>query len=245
MCEQGHAAALTEFSAALGKRPSPEAGREDAPAREDRLTLEADYQKTFQKRLADTFRAQLEQERGQAQQERDQAQCELEHAQNQLKEVTASALQTANRWRQLHTQAQQERDELQKSLSQMRGRNLYDLPDAQLESLLEDIMDAKERVEKMQLRRKAEALVLAAHPDYACPISLAIMRNPVVAADGQSYERTEIEAWFKSLGEANKPLASPLRAPLKSAQLVPNHSLRRAIEAAVFDKLPPAASERL
>jgi hypothetical protein len=96
-------------------------------------------------------------------------------------------------------------------------------------------MVVKERVDAMLLRRKAEALVLAKHPDYRCPISLALMRDPVVTDDGQSYERKEIEAWFKKQREANEPFTSPLRAPLKSAQLVANHSLRRAIEAAVVE----------
>ena len=119
----------------------------------------------------------------------------------------------------------------------MRGRELDDLPEAQLEQLADDLVLAKERVDAMQLRRKAEALVLAKHPDYACPISLVIMRDPVVTDDGQSYERTEIEAWFKTQREANEPLTSPLRAPLKSSELVPNHSLRHAIEAAVQAQL--------
>jgi hypothetical protein len=30
-----------------------------------------------------------------------------------------------------------------------------------------------------------------------CPISLALMRDPVVAADGYTYERADIEAWMQ------------------------------------------------
>ena len=170
----------------------------------------------------------------------DLAEEPLEKLAEQIKDayaLVATAQQAGKEWQKHCTEATQERDELQKSLSQMRGRSLYDLPDAQLESLLEDIMVAKERVEKMQLRRTAEARVLAKHPDYACPISLALMRDPVVTDDGQSYDHKEIEAWFKTQREANEPLTSPLRAPLQSAQLVPNHSLRRAIEAAVQAQL--------
>jgi hypothetical protein len=101
-------------------------------------------------------------------------------------------------------------------------------------------MVAKERMEKMQLGRKAEDRLLAKHPDYRCPISLTLMRDPVVTDDGQSYKRKEIEAWFKTLREKNEPISSPLRAPLKSSELVPNHSLRRAIEAAVQAELAGA-----
>jgi hypothetical protein len=239
------AAAMQEAQSSLGKRPSP---LEDAPGREERLrlqkeraqaqrvcALEAKVHQLAQEheRRADTFREQLQQERGQ-----------LEHAQKQFKDahaLCARAQQAGNEWRRLCSEAQKERNESLKLLWQMRGRDIDDLPEAQLESLLEDIMVAKERVEKMQLRRTAEARVLAKHPDYACPISLVIMRDPVVTDDGQSYERTEIEAWFKTQREANEPLTSPLRAPLKSSELVPNHSLRRAIEAAVQAQLKCAA----
>lgn len=240
----------------LGKRPSSEAELEDAPGREERLRLlrEADYKK----RLVEMYRDQLEKERGQAQQERDQAQNELDLAQKEREQVEKErdlfqkqcleaqtkcreahalcirAQKASNEWRRLCSEAQKERNESLKMVWQMRGRELDDLPEAQLEQLADDLVLAKERVDAMQLRRKAEALVLAKHPDYACPISLGIMRDPVVTDDGQSYERTEIEAWFKKQREAHEPLTSPLRAPLKSAQLVANHSLRRAIEAAVY-----------
>ena len=205
----------------LGKRPSSEAELEDAPGREERLRLlrEADSKK----RLVEMYRDQLQKERGQAQQERDQAQNELDLAQK-----------ASNEWRRLCSEAQKERNESLKLVWQMRGRDLDDLPEEKLKQLADDLMVAKERVDAMLLRRKAEALVLAKHPDYRCPISLALMRDPVVTDDGQSYERKEIEAWFKTQREAHEPLTSPLRAPLKSAQLVANHSLRRAIEAAVY-----------
>ena len=246
------AAAMQEAQSSLGKRPSP---LEDAPGREERLrlqkeraqaqrvcALEAKVHQLAQEheRLADTFREQLQQERGQL----EHAQKQLKDAQKQLKDahaLCATAQQTGNEWRRLCCDAQKERNESLKLYWQMFGRDLDDLPEAKLESLLEDIMQGKERVERMLLRReaerKAEALVLAKHPDYACPISLVIMRDPVVTDDGQSYERTEIEAWFKTQREANEPITSPLRAPLKSSELVPNHSLRRAIEAAVQAQL--------
>ena len=44
---------------------------------------------------------------------------------------------------------------------------------------------------------------------FLCPISQEVMAEPVVAADGHSYEKTEIEKWFASL-----PLSLPLSRPL-------------------------------
>ena len=47
------------------------------------------------------------------------------------------------------------------------------------------------RLRAMMARRTGEV------PDaLCCPISMEIMRDPVIAADGHTYERAEIEAWF-------------------------------------------------
>ena len=224
------------FTSSLGKRRSSEAELEDAPGREERLRHDARKQRDDARKQRDDALKQ----RDDALKQRDDAQEQLKDAQDKLKDayvLCGGAEFASNEWRRLCSEAQKERNESLKLVWQLRGRDLDDLAEAQLESLLEDNLLAKERIEKMQLRRAAEACVLEKHPDYACPISLAIMRDPVVTDDGQSYERTEIKAWFKSQREANEPLTSPLRAPLTSAQLVPNHSLRRAIEAAVDAEL--------
>ncbi len=50
------------------------------------------------------------------------------------------------------------------------------------------------------------------------------MRDPVVAADGYSYEREAIAAWMQRAG------TSPLtNLPLQHGALTPNHLLRSAI----------------
>ena len=55
------------------------------------------------------------------------------------------------------------------------------------------------------------------------------MRDPVIAADGNSYERREIERWFEG-GARASPITN---APLAHGRLVPNHALRRTIEEVV------------
>ena len=63
-------------------------------------------------------------------------------------------------------------------------------------------------------------------PDFfMCPISASLMLDPVVASDGHSYERTAIEQWL--LRRRTSPKTD---TPLESLALVPNHSLRRAIQ---------------
>ena len=45
---------------------------------------------------------------------------------------------------------------------------------------------------------------------FLCPITQELMLEPVVAADGVSYERGAIESWFRTRREAGRPLTSPL-----------------------------------
>ncbi len=197
-----------------------------------------------------------------AQKERDLAvkQCRESHAQfsKAKKEVDAlldelkkdinlaqkernEAQKQCSEAQKLCSEAQKQCSELHEQGLHMCGFNIDDFPEQKLEILAEDIEEAKKRVKATILRRRAEDRVLAKNPDYKCPISLALMRDPVMADDGQSYERKEIEAWFKTLSEANEPITSPLRAPLESAKLATNHSLRRAIEAAVRAEEPNCA----
>lgn len=63
---------------------------------------------------------------------------------------------------------------------------------------------------------------------HVCPITKVTMRDPVMAADGHSYERAAIERWFAQGG-----LLSPMTgAALAHRELTPNHNLRQAIHAA-------------
>lgn len=60
---------------------------------------------------------------------------------------------------------------------------------------------------------------------FQCPISMEEMQDPVVAADGHSYERLCIEQWLR------KQDRSPLNnTRLSSKRLTPNHTLRKAIQ---------------
>lgn len=60
---------------------------------------------------------------------------------------------------------------------------------------------------------------------YMCPITQQLMREPVLAADGHSYERTAIEEWFRV---SNR---SPLTNCVINNQLSPNITLRATIQA--------------
>ena len=62
--------------------------------------------------------------------------------------------------------------------------------------------------------------------EYVCPIARAVMDDPVVAADGATYERAAIEAWLRD-GNTTSPLTG---APLPHPGLTPNLALAAAIK---------------
>ena len=60
--------------------------------------------------------------------------------------------------------------------------------------------------------------------ELACVISMEVMVDPVIAADGKSYERASIEAYWKQQG--GKPISPVTREVLPTSNLVPNINLR-------------------
>jgi hypothetical protein len=68
--------------------------------------------------------------------------------------------------------------------------------------------------------------------ECVCPISQALMVDPVIAGDGHSYERGQIERWIRQQeADGHVPPRSPqTREPLEDTRLTSNVALRRAIE---------------
>ena len=63
---------------------------------------------------------------------------------------------------------------------------------------------------------------------FMCPITQRLIKDPVITCDGHTYEREAIEKWFVM------HVTSPLTGlALDSNVLVPNHAMRKAIEAYV------------
>lgn len=81
-----------------------------------------------------------------------------------------------------------------------------------------------------RLLRKVESLKASqsgseAPDEFLCPISREVMSDPVIAADGYSYERESIESWIRG-----KTKTSPMtNLPLLTTLLTPNRSLKMAI----------------
>ena len=62
--------------------------------------------------------------------------------------------------------------------------------------------------------------------EFRCPISLDLMKEPVIAADGHSYDKTQIERWFQTNDTSPKT-----RDSLLCKNLFPNLELRNRINA--------------
>nr|GLL24671.1 E3 ubiquitin-protein ligase PUB24-like [Ipomoea trifida] len=74
-----------------------------------------------------------------------------------------------------------------------------------------------------------------------CPISLQIMKDPVTAASGITYDRDSIEKWLSD-GRRNMCPVTKQPLPRGAAELTPNHTLQRLIQswsAGGVRRIPP------
>ena len=62
-------------------------------------------------------------------------------------------------------------------------------------------------------------------PSFVCPISSERFEDPVVTCDGHTYNRTDIERWLR-----DRQTSPNTNLALATAQLIPNHALRKAME---------------
>ncbi|XP_070536971.1 WD repeat, SAM and U-box domain-containing protein 1-like [Ptychodera flava] len=69
--------------------------------------------------------------------------------------------------------------------------------------------------------------------ELLCPITREIMRDPVIASDGYSYERSSIESWMRS-GKNTSPMTNNI---LPNTTLTPNRMLKMLIERSQHKKL--------
>ncbi|KAM9287639.1 WD repeat, SAM and U-box domain-containing protein 1 isoform 2-T3 [Morus bassanus] len=80
-----------------------------------------------------------------------------------------------------------------------------------------------QKIEKLRMKMISDSVTV---PDeFLCPITRELMKDPVIAADGYSYEKEAMENWI-----SNKRRSSPMtNLPLHSLMLTPNRTLKMAI----------------
>ena len=76
------------------------------------------------------------------------------------------------------------------------------------------------------VHRRCHRALVARMPEALCPLSLEIYEDPVMAADGFSYERREIQAWF----DRGKRTSPKTNEELPHTFLTPNRDLKSACQ---------------
>lgn len=77
------------------------------------------------------------------------------------------------------------------------------------------------------MARGKRDLEISIPPFFTCPISLELMKDPVSTCTGVTYDRVSIEKW---IDDGNNTCPATL-LPLVTNELIPNHTLRRLIQA--------------
>jgi U-box domain len=89
------------------------------------------------------------------------------------------------------------------------------------------IADETEQSEESSSASDDDEIMMDEIPEeFICPLTLCIMRDPVVSKDGKNYDRKAILQWLAK-GNENCPLT---RQPLHLSSLIPNHNLRQSIQ---------------
>ncbi|NXO02194.1 WSDU1 protein, partial [Rhinopomastus cyanomelas] len=127
----------------------------------------------------------------------------------------------------------------------LRGQNLADfvglfkannIDGKELLKLTRESLANELRIESLGLRSKVLQKIedlrmstiagsVAVPDEFLCPITRELMKDPVIAADGYSYEKTAMENWI-STNRRSSPMTN---LPLPSLLLTPNRTLKMAI----------------
>ena len=92
------------------------------------------------------------------------------------------------------------------------------------EKMFKAVKKMDDKINRQAYDMKALGDTLHLPKSIYCPISRMPMVDPVIAPDGNSYERCEILRWWK------KKETSPITgAKLELLLLIPNHALRKTI----------------
>lgn len=171
-----------------------------------RATQEADRQRKISKARAESAR--------EAQRQCDEAQAEAERLREEAERLRQGERSLAEEKLTAERRLRQQRKALQETaLTQTR----------ELETTLSATTAELARLRESMAKIKGEV------PDaLCCPISMELMTDPVIAADGHTYERKEITAWFQ-----NNHTSPKTQLELCSPLLIPNHGAK----AMIFDYL--------
>ncbi len=84
------------------------------------------------------------------------------------------------------------------------------------------IADAKDAVVNTVKTNRMKGMKI--RDEFICPITYELMREPVVASDGHTYEKNAIEKWLKTSH------TSPRNGETIDGTIIPNYNLKKLIQ---------------
>ena len=66
--------------------------------------------------------------------------------------------------------------------------------------------------------------------EFLCPITHDLIRDPVVLADGFTYERSAIERWIKTIPPDSRCILSPMSGEMIQSTVLSNLTLKKLIQ---------------
>ena len=99
---------------------------------------------------------------------------------------------------------------------------------AKHQSVLEEAL----REHRAELARLKISSASELPEDLCCPITCELMKDPVITADGTTFERCAIKEWFET-GARTSPTTNE---PLENLTLIPNHVCKRLITALLEER---------
>lgn len=93
------------------------------------------------------------------------------------------------------------------------------------------MMNPRQKQMKLENAEKQEDENTITIPDeYKCPISLNIMKDPVICSDGHTYDKKSISQLFSSKNNTTSIKSPKTRESLDKNIMIPNYNLRKIIE---------------
>ena len=120
------------------------------------------------------------------------------------------------------------KQKLQGEIDLLRGKTLESMDREALVKRKTDLEDMQRRLDDAILRREVEEEIQEKPSSFICPITMSLMKSPVIASDGHSYERDAIQEHIRRQGAIAKSPSTGER--LAHRNLTPNHTLRKSID---------------
>jgi streptogramin lyase len=96
-----------------------------------------------------------------------------------------------------------------------------------IQAVLEAVLEDNAELQRRMAERAREPARAAVPAQFLCPILCEVMEDPVVAADGYTYERAAIETWFRQgIARDRSPMTN---LPISTA-LFPNIAIKQQID---------------